>query len=158
MIYSNYFIILSYFIFRYMMAMNANIKRIAMQPITRQYVRPASPSVPQGTEGGRAAVLRPQGAKLSKYPKTLYVLWQEYEFGLEGNKPAKMYTPAERGANKCSYCRRKVFWDAIETLMQRGASSDVAIDTVYQRYGRDKSNSKILKEMGINKRVGISVV
>ena len=155
MIYSNYFIILSYFIFRYMMAMNSNIKRIAIQPITRQAVRP---SVPQGTEGGRAAVLRAQGAQLCKYPKDLYVLWQEYEFGLEGNKPAKLYTPAERGANKCSYCRRKVFWDAIETLMQRGASSDVAIDTVYQRYGRDKSNSKILKEMGTNKRVGISVV
>lgn len=46
-------------------------------------------------------MLRPQGAKLCKYPKSLYVfLWQEYEFGLEGNKPAKLYYLAERGANK----------------------------------------------------------
>ena len=39
-------------------------------------------------------------ATLSKCPRTLYVLWQEYEFGLAGQKPAKYFASDERGRNK----------------------------------------------------------
>ena len=38
----------------------------------------------------------------------------EYEFGSGGNKAAKLFTIAERGAVKHKYTRRKVVWDCIQ--------------------------------------------
>ena len=46
---------------------------------------------------------------LIKYPKTLEVLWTEFEFGLNGNKPAKAFTAHKRGKVKYSYSLRKPF-------------------------------------------------
>ncbi len=37
---------------------------------------------------------------LSRLPKTLYDLWDEYTVGLEGRKPAKLYSSTERGRCK----------------------------------------------------------
>ena len=36
--------------------------------------------------------------KLYKNPKDLHTLWKEWEFGLNGVKPAKDFTYHERGA------------------------------------------------------------
>lgn len=41
-------------------------------------------------------------AKLCRNPKSLYILWQEFEFGIGGRKPAKAFTRAERGASRFS--------------------------------------------------------
>ncbi len=41
--------------------------------------------------------------KLSKYPKELYTVWNEWEFGLKGAKAAKDFTCHERGVNRFSY-------------------------------------------------------
>jgi hypothetical protein len=38
------------------------------------------------------------GVKLSKCPRNLYALWEEYKFGLNGQKPAKKFTSRERGS------------------------------------------------------------
>ena len=61
--------------------------------------------------------LSTKSAVLSKRPKTLFDLWNEYEIGLTDHKPAKDYTSAERGANKFAYSRKKVFWDLIVKLV-----------------------------------------
>ena len=47
--------------------------------------------------------------RLTSKPEDLYILWNEYEFGINGSKPAQMYTAVERGRNKYSYSRRKIF-------------------------------------------------
>ncbi|KAG9411162.1 hypothetical protein AC1031_016810 [Aphanomyces cochlioides] len=79
--------------------------------------------------------------QLSKRPKDLFDLWHEYEFGCGGRKPAKNFTAAERGANKFAFSRQKVFWDTVAGLVRAGYTSDVAIDKVYNAYGRQLSTS-----------------
>ena len=63
----------------------------------------------------------PYEAMLSNCPRSLFELWQEYEFGLQGWKAAKRFTSRERGRVKYKYHRRKVVWD---TILRAG-------DTVY---------------------------
>ena len=94
--------------------------------------------------------------KLSKNPRDLYTLWKEYQFGLHGQKPAKDYTTAERGANKCNYCRRKRFWSVVELMIRQGETCDTAIDRIYTVYGRYMSVTKVLKELGNDLRAGIN--
>ena len=60
------------------------------------------------------------GVKLMKNPNDLFPVWKEWEFGLNGTKPAKDFISHERGANKFTYCRRKVFWDAFNPFIARG--------------------------------------
>lgn len=124
-------------------AMHRAIKRIAIQPV----VRPASyhPS----TRLSEAAAV-----KLPKCPRDLYILWQEYEFGRCGIKPAKHFTAAERGMNKAAYSRRKTFWDAVERMVLRGHSSDSAIDKVYEVYGRRCSVTNVLVRMHADRARG----
>ncbi|ETP04478.1 hypothetical protein F441_18743 [Phytophthora nicotianae CJ01A1] len=91
---------------------------------------------------------------LSKRPKDLYELWGEYEFGLNGLKPAKEFTAAERGANKFAYSRRKVFWDVVSAFVRTGFTSDVAIDKIYAAYGRQLSVTRILTALRTDKHQG----
>ena len=75
-------------------------------------------------------------AELSPHPTSLYELWVEYEFGIDNRKPAKEFTPSERGGkNKFKYCRRKNFWDLISLHVNAGSTSDAIIEKVYQCYG-----------------------
>jgi hypothetical protein len=68
---------------------NANLRRIAMQPIHRpRAVNNAGQAVPAPVVGS---------ATLSPNPRTLHLLWHEYEFGISGRKPAKNFTEQERG-------------------------------------------------------------
>jgi hypothetical protein len=53
-------------------------------------------------------------AELSKTPKTLNGLWTEYHYGIGGLKPAKDFTPSERGRCKKTYSQRKAVWDSID--------------------------------------------
>jgi len=105
--------------------LEANTSRIAIQPVVR--------TVYGGGNGGSEA--RPPAATLGK-PRDLYQLWNEYEFGLGGRKPARQFTAVERGAVKCSYSRRKIVWDAIDRMVRSGATAQVAIDRIYGVYGR----------------------
>ena len=83
---------------------------------------------PAGNEGPPAT--------LAPTPRTLHLLWHEYQFGLKGRKPARLFTAAERGGqNKYKYCRRKVFWDLVSDLIRVGMTANVAIDRIYQVYG-----------------------
>ncbi|KAG2786672.1 hypothetical protein PC129_g11095 [Phytophthora cactorum] len=93
-------------------------------------------------------------ARLSKRPKDLIELWHEYQFGCSGIKPAKEFTPVERGASKFAYSRTKVFWDVITQLVRSGYTSDAAIDKVYQVYDRQLSVSSILVSLRADRRRG----
>jgi hypothetical protein len=85
-------------------------------------------------------------ATLSKCPKNLYLLWEEYEFGLQGRKPAKRFTTRERGRDRFKYNRRKIVWDQILKMIRRGHSYLTAIDVLYRIYG-DNSVTDIINKM-----------
>ena len=98
-------------------------------------------------------IIQAPPAQLSKVAN-LYELWQEYEFGIGGNKGAKYFTSYERGKVKHKYTRRKVIWDCIQRQINRGLQYNVAIDRIYQVYGQEKSVTKIINEMRKDKKEG----
>ena len=104
--------------------------------------------------GGQNAAVA--GLRLSQRPKDLYILWAEYEHGVAGVKPEKLFTARERGANKYAFSRRLVFWNMVASLVARGHTSDLAVDKVYAVYGRNQGVTKILQAMqqDRNKRGG----
>ena len=118
---------------RYYQSMQANIKRIAM-----------SPGRPIGRPQQRITT---QQVSLSSNPRNLYDLWEEYTNGIGGRKPAKSYTPSERGKVKYKYTRRKIVWDVITNLTNSGLHSHTAIDRIYEYYGRDKTVTEIINIM-----------
>ncbi len=71
--------------------------------------------------------------------KDLHVLWDEYESGIGGNKAAREFTAMERGNVKFIYCRRKIVWDVIDNMCNRGISSDAAIDLILKECGGSKT-------------------
>ena len=69
-------------------------------------------------------------AVLCKRPKSLHVVWHEYEFGVGGKKAAKLFTHEERGRNKFTYCLRKPFWELVEDMIRHGYNHNTAIDKI----------------------------
>jgi hypothetical protein len=84
---------------------------------------------------------------LSPTPGTLYILWQEYKFGIGGWEPASLFTPAEQGKVKYSYNRQKVVWDVIALLARAGNMAQVAIDQIYKVYGAAMTVSRMINMM-----------
>jgi hypothetical protein len=81
----------------------------------------------------------------------LHELWQEWEWGINGSKPAKLWLPHERGGKQAStFCRRKYFWDEVIRHCNHGYDYRAAIDRIYTVYGRT-SISSILKRMSQDK-------
>ena len=89
-----------------------------------------------------------------KAPKDLYVLWEEYIAGLEGNKPAWLFTPKERGRVKSIYCKRNVFWQKVSEHIRAGVRSFNVIDQIYHVYGQSLPVSRILQQMTRDKANG----
>ncbi len=79
------------------------------------------------------------GVKLSMNPKDLHVVWKEWEFGLNGTKPARDFIIHERGMNKFAFSQRKNLWDTVTHMIAHGFTSDTAIDRIYLVYGQGKS-------------------
>ena len=127
-----------------MTGLQRNVKRLADAPGRR--IRP-----PSGVSFGLDGDTRIERG-LSALPRTLYDLWDEYTVGLEGRKPAKLYTPQERGRCKHKYSRRKVVWDKIQELIQVGYTSHVAIDMILDHYGRDNTTTGIINLMKQNRK------
>ena len=75
----------------------------------------ADPDMMDVEDGGSNYV-----SSLSKAPKTLFVLWQEFEVGIGGRKAARLFTRVERGRVKVHYCRRQVVWDTVAALVRAG--------------------------------------
>lgn len=92
-------------------------------------------------------------AKLYRNPKSLYILWQEYEHGVGNRKAAKDFSRDERGKCRYSYCRRNVFWDLVSTMVRRGHTANSAIDKIYIVYGHRTSVTDILKNLVRDKQI-----
>ena len=65
-----------------------------------------------------------------------------------------MFTLEERGKVKSVYCRRKVFWDVITSLVDASHTSEVAIDKIYACYGMSKSVTTISLYMVQDRKAG----
>ena len=87
-------------------------------------------------------------ATLSNNPRSLCDLWREYEFGINGRKPAKEFTMQERnvtlGGTKQKWYRRSHFWRVMERLIRKGHDYQMAILKIRQVYGQGVSVTKIL--------------
>ena len=113
--------------------------------VARQAAAPPEPIAHLAV--GRHAMLCPS-------PKNLYVLWTEYIDGIAGSKPARDFTPAERGKCKIKYCRRKAFWELVVTQIRHGISADVAIDQIYAVYGTHMPVTTILNKIMKDRKDG----
>ncbi len=54
---------------------------------------------------------------------------------MDGKKPAKDFSPAQRSFVRHIYSRRKAFWLAMTLLLEKGHTEDEAIDRIYEVYG-----------------------
>jgi hypothetical protein len=111
---------------------NKSIRRIAIQPARR-------------VRNNNANEIR--NAALPPNPRSLHVLWQEYEFGIGGRKSAKWFTTEERGRVKYSYYRRKVIWDRIAAMIRAGWMSATAVDRIPEVYGANSSVTMVINAM-----------
>ena len=93
-----------------------------------------------------------QAAKLCRNPKSLYMLWNEYEFGIGGRRPAKTFSKEERGTDRFNYYKRNIFWSLVVEMVHRGRSANDAIDKIYQAYGYKTSVTKIIKKLQDDKK------
>ena len=93
-------------------------------------------------------------SSLCKNPRTLHVLWDEWEFGCGGRKAAKNFTSRERGASRSIYSFRRGFWDLCCNLIARGHTRSTAIDEIYRVYGRGLSVTQILRQINRDKKEG----
>ena len=137
---------------RHFSRLQANVRRLVIAPARRREQEPTSegdsaPNAPADHVVGANAVLSP-------LPRSLYDLWNEYQFGIGGRKPAKDFTPNERGRVKHNYARRKVVWEKVDELVRRGYTAEVAIDRIYNVYGRSQSVTKIIDAMKVDRRNG----
>jgi hypothetical protein len=94
------------------------------------------------------------GQKMSKQPKYLYVLWREFNVGLQGGKAVRDFTSRERGANRYAYSHCKYFWDAVAGLLQMGYTAHLAVDRVYKTYGKRLSVTIIIDTIIVDKQAG----
>ena len=90
-------------------------------------------------------------AALCCNPKSLYILWNKYEFRLSGRRPAKTFSRNERGVDRYTFYRRNIFWGLIVEMMKRGRLANKAIDKVYQVYGYKTSVTNIIKKLQAEK-------
>lgn len=97
--------------------MNRNLIHLMRNPVLRLQRQQNNRDVDNGIAN---AEQHAQTAMLSRSPRTLHTLWNEYEFGLANRKAAKDFTAAERGQVKYNYHRRKVLWDKVAEMVRSG--------------------------------------
>ncbi|KAI2507360.1 hypothetical protein MHU86_7080 [Fragilaria crotonensis] len=128
-----------------------SIHRVALQPVQRP--RDDRDGEFDGRRDPETTVPR-VNATLTKNPRSLHLLWQEYEFGIGGRKPAKNFTAVEQGRVKYAYYRRKIAWEMISGLVRGGHTAQVAIDMIYEIYGTSTGVTNILRAMRHDKTAG----
>ena len=90
--------------------------------------------------------------KLMRNPKSLYILWNEYEFGIGGRRPAKTLSKEERWEDRYKFYKRNIFWSLVVEMVKRGRSTNEAIDAIYQAYGYKTSVTEIIKKLQEDKK------
>lgn len=145
--------------------LNTSVKRISIIPGIRSRGRSqvghvgngSNPSSPSSAAGGTEINTNnaiPYESTLCKCPKSLHVLWQEYEFGVGGRKPAKLFSARERGRVKFNYSLRNHFWLLMNRMILRGYTHAAAIDKIYSVYGTNLSATKILRMIRSDSKTG----
>jgi Transcriptional activator of glycolytic enzymes len=88
-------------------------------------------------------------ATLCENPKTLYVLWQEYMYGIHGRKPAREFTKQDKVSVRARYSQRRVIWDQINKLMRSKYrfTANEAIEKIYSVYGIRTPVTVIIKKI-----------
>lgn len=131
---------------------NCALQRISLIPVNvRQTTRTTTHNE---TITEVIAAPMPYETTLSRNPRNLFVLWQEYMFGIAGRTAAREFSSIERGRVKFTYSLRKVFWEKVEGMTQRGYTFNTAIDEIYNIYDRSNSVTKILKKMRTDNKNG----
>jgi len=82
---------------------------------------------------------------LTPTPRSLFILWMEYQQGVCGMISAKSFTPEESGRVKHKYCMRKPFWDLVSRRVQYGFTANTSADKVYKMFGKSESLTNILR-------------
>ena len=128
-------------------AANVNVAEPADANVVQQRVH-AQP--PRGVLNNDVAM----NASLSPSPRTLHELWAEWQFGIGGRKPTRLFTEHESGVrqHKSTFSRRKAFWELMEYLIRSGYTHDDACARVYRVYGENQSVSSILNQIIAHRR------
>ena len=142
---------------------NANIRRIALQPgvrvpmgTTRQQLGNDDERTVNAAQLLVTAGVGAAPASLSPNLKNLLELWHEYQVGLGGRKAAKFFTAKERGGKvKHKYNRRNVIWTMVSGLVRSGMTADTAIDAIYAVYGQQTSVTSIINAIKSDKKAGM---
>jgi hypothetical protein len=103
-------------------------------------------------EAGKAVA---QGSTLSPNPRSLCLLWDEYENSIGGRKAARLFSREERGKVKDKFHQRKVVCDCIAALVRAGLTAHVAIDRIHHIYGENTTVTKIINRMRHDRRAGV---
>ena len=140
--------------------LNTSVKRISIIPnIRANSIRNARDNSAGGSTRGATidsneSSTVPYEATLCKCPKSLFVLWQEYEFGVAGRKAAKLFSSRERGRVKFNYSLRNHFWLLVNQMIAKGYTHTAAIDKIYSVYGTQLSATQILRQIRSDAKIG----
>ena len=134
-----------------------NVRRYTNQPFRRLADPPRAlqNQPPPPNEDNRLG-LDPaiHGAELMPRPSDVYVLWDEYNVGVGGRKPARLFTRQEKGRVKHKYCRRKGVWDTLSVLINAGLTREAACARLYDVYGYESTVTNIIDRLKRDKKNG----
>jgi hypothetical protein len=126
--------------------LQSDIRRIAVDPVVRR-----AAVVANEPNGGAGAVVP---ADLSPTPRTLHLLWDEYEQGIGTQSSTTFFKRGER-ESQTHESPKKVVWDCIAALVRAGFTSQVTIDRVYQVYGENTTVTRIINRMKADRQAGM---
>ena len=119
--------------------------RAAIAPAIRCRPGVVTPANPGGAGGD-------EPTNLTGNPPNFHVVWNDYETGIGGNKPAKYFTKTESGRVKHMYSRRLVLWKGVGRMIARGTTCNAVIERIYDVYKSLDKVSTILNAMRIDER------
>ena len=84
-------------------------------------------------------------ARLQKNVRNIGLLWTEWTHGLQGNKPARDFTPEERGHkdNASRFSRRLPIWVLVRKLAASGLTVPAITKRIEHHYGPHTSMLKL---------------
>ena len=92
--------------------------------------------------------------KLTRNPRSIHELWDEWQFGIGNRIPAKDFTSRDRGNCKYTFHRRKVVWDKVSEMVRSGWNAVEACHRIYTVYGRSSSVTQIINAMRKDRKTG----
>ena len=138
--------------------MHKHILRLMRQPVNRRAAADEELAIATDNRPSNNTVTNtaevPLVARLSKCPRTLHALWNEWEVGSATQKPVRLWTAQERGAEKHTIYKRKFLWETVSELVRAGHNAQAACDMIYNVYGEGLSVTKILDRLRADAKTG----